>query len=151
MRKRQNFNPKRWGSNAWKFLHLVALGYPTNPSPDDKKTYKEFFWSCGAVLPCEMCCKNYRKHWKKFNIDNYLMSPDSLFEWTVLIRNAVKQMIHQDDRQYYDANEIRINLEKNMEIMDEIGYTVGSYSILFAVFIIFGAGAIPLWFLWKKQ
>ena len=31
--------PNVWGPYGWKFIHYVTLGYPNNPSNEDKLKY----------------------------------------------------------------------------------------------------------------
>ena len=90
---RMNFSPSIWGEATWKFMHLVALGYPEKPTKKDRQTYKAFFFNLGKVLPCDRCSNNYKDHWRKLNIDRYLNNPDDLFSWTVLVRNEVQKKI----------------------------------------------------------
>ena len=42
---RQSFNPEIWGPHAWFFLETVAMGYPINPTSDDKNQMKAFFYA----------------------------------------------------------------------------------------------------------
>lgn len=93
MSEKYNFNPKLWGPHAWKFLHMVALSYPTNPSREDKDAYKSFFLNLGKILPCHGCQVNFKDHVNKFDINNYLDGPDSLFEWVMAINNEVSSML----------------------------------------------------------
>ena len=44
-----------WGRNIWKTIHYIPLGYPSNPSIEDKINYKNFYISLGNVLPCKIC------------------------------------------------------------------------------------------------
>ena len=32
-------SPKHWGREGWKFIHWVALTYPSKPTEKDKKNY----------------------------------------------------------------------------------------------------------------
>lgn len=91
--EKYNFNPKIWGPHAWKFLHVVALSYPTRPTSEDKRAYKSFFLGLGKVLPCHKCQENFAEHIKKFDINNYLSGPESLFEWIMAINNEVGSML----------------------------------------------------------
>lgn len=100
-RIKQNFDPDEWGHNAWEFIHLIALSYPTNPSVTDKEQYKHFFLLLGRVLPCSTCSKNYMKHWQKYKIDNYLDGPNELYNWTMLIRKSIKQQINEQNRENF--------------------------------------------------
>ena len=81
--------PSVWGPFVWSTLHLVALGYPKNPTMFDKSIYKNFFASIGTVLPCTKCTSNYSKHFAEFPIDTFLDSRESLFLWTVKLHNIV--------------------------------------------------------------
>ncbi len=88
-----NFIPSVWGGAAWKFLHTVALSYPSKPTQQDKNDYKSFFTSLGSILPCETCAKHFEDNKKKHNIDKYLSGPHELFSWTVKIRNEVQKIL----------------------------------------------------------
>jgi len=107
-----NFQPVIWGGAAWKFLHCVALSYPTNPTVAIKNDYKNFFMSIGNVLPCNSCAGNFEEHIKIHNIDNYLSHPHDLFEWTVLMRNEVQIKI---GRPLYDSTTLREQLYNENE------------------------------------
>jgi hypothetical protein len=72
-------------------LHFVALGYPEYPGEHDVDAYKAFFYGLQHVIPCHTCAVNYARHLKEYPIGPYLSSPDSLFEWTVVMHNAVNR------------------------------------------------------------
>ena len=40
-----NIPPTVWGPFFWLTIHIVALGYPSNPTHAHKKAAKEFFES----------------------------------------------------------------------------------------------------------
>lgn len=88
-----NFIPSVWGSSAWKFLHTVALSYPSNPSQQDKSDYRDFFLSLDKILPCETCSKHFVENKKTHDINKYLNGPHDLFSWTVKIRNEVQKVL----------------------------------------------------------
>ena len=54
-----SLQPQIWGPHGWKFIHYVSLGYPENPTINDKNFYKNFYYSLQDVLPCEKCRINY--------------------------------------------------------------------------------------------
>ena len=62
-------DPEVWGPHAWIFLHTITLTYPHNPTDQDKKNYKMFFYNLATVLPCTHCSQNYRIHLKQLPID----------------------------------------------------------------------------------
>ena len=81
--------PDTWGPHGWKFIHFIALGYPNNPSEQDKVKYKNFFYLLGDVIPCIVCANHYKKNLEKINIDNYLHSKNTLLHWTISMHNEV--------------------------------------------------------------
>ena len=82
--------PDVWGPHGWKFIHFVTLGYPNNPSNEQKKTYKYFFESLKTVLPCSICANHYKEHLKKYPLsDQVLNDKRSLIEWGINVHNAV--------------------------------------------------------------
>ena len=83
--------PDTWGPHGWKFIHFIALGYPNNPTEQDKVKYKNFFYLLGDVIPCIICANHYKKNLEKINIDSYLSSKNSLIEWTILMHNEVNK------------------------------------------------------------
>ena len=57
-----NLGPNIWGPHLWKALHMITMGYPNEPSEEDKKNYKSFFENLYLVIPCSICATNYKKH-----------------------------------------------------------------------------------------
>lgn len=84
-------SPKYWGKHFWTTFHIVALGYPRTPTPEDIATYKSFYQLFGAVLPCKKCARNYERHMEELPIDRALSSKDKLFAWTVDFHNIVNR------------------------------------------------------------
>jgi hypothetical protein len=108
---------KLWTNHFWATFHYIALGYPDNPSPQDKLNYKNFFEYFGIVLPCNDCVTHYKEFFKNKPIDNYLDSPNNLFEWTVIFHNNVnkftnhKQFTVEETKKYY-LNRSNFNYNK---------------------------------------
>lgn len=103
---RQNLESNIWGPKAWFFMESIALGYPTNPSDEDKKKTKRFFHALDFLLPCEKCRIHYKENLKKYPIDQYLQNRDKLFEWINKIHNEVcnstgKKKLNVEDRLNY--------------------------------------------------
>ena len=80
-------DPEVWGPHAWIFLHTITLTYPHNPTNQDKKNYKLFFYNLATVLPCTHCSQNYRIHLKQLPIDPFLENKKSLVSWLIQIHN----------------------------------------------------------------
>lgn len=80
-----------WGHHLWATIHLVALGYPENPTFADREAYKKFYQAIGKVLPCTKCKANFIRHFASLDISPFLASRKSLFEWTVYLHNSVNK------------------------------------------------------------
>ena len=84
--------PDVWGPHGWKFIHFVTLGYPNNPSTDDKKKYKKFFELIYTVLPCRLCANHYLENLKINPLsDNVLSNKQELIEWGIKMHNSVNK------------------------------------------------------------
>ena len=83
--------PDTWGPHGWKFIHFIALGYPNNPTPEDKQKYKNFFHLFGDMIPCSICANHYKKNFQKNNIDTFLNTKNDLIYWTILMHNEVNK------------------------------------------------------------
>jgi len=87
------FPPSVWGPFFWHTIHIVALGYPKNPTYTDKKCAKEFYESLSFLIPCAICREHYKEHLGKNPLATYLDSRNDLIKWTVNIHNAVNKML----------------------------------------------------------
>ena len=96
-------NPKIWGPKAWFLIHAIAVNYPKNPTFQEKREYYNFFKSLKDALPCLACAKHYEENIKKYPIDNYLDTTESLFNWTVDLHNMVNYQTGKSQVSYIDA------------------------------------------------
>jgi hypothetical protein len=87
------FPPTVWGPFFWHTIHIVALGYPKNPTYTDKKCTKEFYESFAYLIPCSQCREHYKEHISKNPLTPFLDSRSDLIRWTVDIHNSVNKMI----------------------------------------------------------
>ena len=127
-----NLGPNIWGPHGWKFLHMVAIGYPNEPSEDQKKRYKSFFESIQYILPCPICSNNYKKHLKELPLtDEVLKNRQNLSHWTIDVHNIVnkekgKKVWNYDDALLHIFNNYELTPEheniknENIEKMDNV-------------------------------
>jgi hypothetical protein len=87
------FPPSVWGPFFWHTIHIVALGYPKNPTYTDKKCAKEFYESLAFLLPCSICREHYKEYLQAKPISPFLDSRTDLIKWTIQIHNKVNQML----------------------------------------------------------
>lgn len=140
-----NFMPHIWGGSAWKFLHIIALSYPNNPSSKDKENYKNFLLNLQNVLPCQKCCDHFRKNVSKYNINNYLSDPHKLFSWVVTIQNEVQKSLNKP---LYNELKLREKYYKQNDIANSIFNIPYKYKniifILIAIGVLYGISKIKI-------
>ena len=95
----RGIKPSRWGAIGWAFIHLVALGYPSEPTPRDAAEYGRFFASLGDILPCMACRDHLRDHVRQCPPANALAAGRAeLFAWTVALHNRVNESLGRPTR-----------------------------------------------------
>ena len=90
---RMLFPPSVWGPFFWHTIHIVAIGYPKNPTYIDKKCAKEFYESLSHLIPCSVCRTHYKEHITSNPLTPFLDSRTDLIKWTVDIHNSVNKML----------------------------------------------------------
>jgi len=102
--------PNLWGPYGWNFLHFVTLGYPINPSNEDKKNYKIFFESLKNILPCPKCAKHYEENLKVLPLtDDILDDKEKFIKWLIDMHNRVNVSNGKPEMEYTEA---RKSIEK---------------------------------------
>jgi hypothetical protein len=103
--------PKIWGKHIWTSIHLIALGFPDNPTSSERKQYEAFFIEIGNVLPCPKCRVNYKEHLIELPINFYLQDNKTLFAWTVAVHNIVNRQNNKREWTFDEAYQYYINAE----------------------------------------
>ena len=57
----QGISTQKFGPPGWRFIHLVAMNYPLQPTRDQEVSYFRFFESLCHILPCKFCRKEFCK------------------------------------------------------------------------------------------
>jgi hypothetical protein len=81
----------------WRTIHVVALGYPQNPRPEQKQAYRDFFASLRTVIPCAACAAGYADVLRRHPVDDALSGPGDLFTWSVVVHNEVARKLGQPE------------------------------------------------------
>ena len=108
----KTIGPNVWGPHGWKFMHYVSLGYPQEPTENDKRNYKEFYSNLKNVLPCKTCAMNYERNLTELPIDNALQSRDSLVKWVIDIHNKVNKEKNKRELGYDEAIQLYLTEEQ---------------------------------------
>ena len=112
----KTIGPNVWGPHGWKFMHYVSLGYPQQPTENDKRNYKEFYSNLKNVLPCKTCAMNYERNLTELPIDNALQSRDSLVKWVIDIHNKVNSELGKPIVSPEDA--LQLYMKEDKPVLD---------------------------------
>ena len=93
-----------WGKYIWKALHYISLGYPNDPTEQQKDDYKTFYTLLKSVLPCKICREHYKENLKNHPLSNdALKNKDSLIKWTIDLHNIINEELGYSIMPYNDA------------------------------------------------
>lgn len=85
-----------WGPAMWHYLHTMSFNYPVNPTPNDKKHYREFVLNLQNVLPCKYCRINLANNFKKKPLQMcYMKSRDSFSRYIYDLHETVNKMLNK--------------------------------------------------------
>jgi len=136
-----------WGKYLWKSIHYIALGYPDNPTEDQKLEYKTFYLLLKTVIPCKKCRDHYIENLESNPLnDAALKNKNSLIKWTIDLHNLVNQQLGYPIISYDKALDELTKETFANTINSEINYSQ-SYSLLIILFIII----LFIIYLYKKK
>ena len=109
-----------WGPAAWHLLHTMSFNYPINPTPEDKKYYKEFVLNLQHVLPCKYCRMNLKNNFKHHPLKmSHMKNRDSFSRYIYNLHELVNKMLGKksglsycDVRERYEHFRSRCTVEK---------------------------------------
>ena len=94
LESKNGFSGKCWGPGLWKFLHMISLNFPVNPSDEIKKKYYDFIISLGYVLPCKICRDNYSENLKNVNFSINSLDSRKIFNTFIFnLHNEVNKKL----------------------------------------------------------
>ena len=99
-----------WGPSTWHMLHTISFNYPVNPTCQQKREYRDFVLSLGAVLPCGKCRKNLRKNFAKLplrwsDMDSRTTFSKYIYRLHEVVNTMLKKksgLTYQDVRERYE-------------------------------------------------
>ena len=85
---------KQWGPRAWKWLHLMTISYPQEPTEKDAQIAEARIQNFVANLPCPECRQHASEYLKENPPD--FSSSSALQAWAWRFHNAVNARLgHQ--------------------------------------------------------
>lgn len=140
-------DPNAWGKHGWKFIHYVALGYPNDPTTNDKLIYKNFLSSIEYILPCKKCRDHFTEYIKTHPIDDSVLNDQQSFlDWTLELHNKVNEVsgkkpvpldvarkFVKDDSCQEPIIENKINDNIDNTLINNSNNTTNSYSHMYLI------------------
>lgn len=109
-----------WGPVQWHFMHTISFNYPVNPSPEDKKHYRDYILNLKNVLPCKYCRMNLKTNLKALpltmahmkNRETFSRYIYDLHEHINKMLNKKSGLSYEDARERYEHLRSRCTLDK---------------------------------------
>lgn len=112
-----------WGPAQWHMMHTISFNYPVNPSPEDKKNYRNYILSLQNVLPCKYCRINLKTNLKHMSLTmKHMKNRDSFSRYIYNLHELVNKMLnkksgltYEDVRERYEHFRSRCTVDKKKE------------------------------------
>lgn len=91
-----------WGPAMWHYLHMMSFNYPVNPTPENKKQYRDFMVSLKHVLPCKYCRMNLANNFKKKPLLMcHMANRETFSRYVYELHELVNKMLHKKSNLTY--------------------------------------------------
>jgi hypothetical protein len=91
-----------WGPAMWHYLHTMSFNYPVEPTPENKKHYREFVYNLRNVLPCKYCRINLANNLKKKPLQMcHMASRDTFSRYIYELHEVVNKMLNKKSKLTY--------------------------------------------------
>ena len=109
-----------WGPAIWHYLHMMSFNYPVDPTPENKKHYRDFIINLQHVLPCKYCRINLKNNFKKKPLQMcHMASRETFSRYVYELHETINKMLHKksglsycDVRERYEHFRSRCTDEK---------------------------------------
>jgi hypothetical protein len=92
-----------WGPMLWSYLHTMSFNYPVDPTPEDKRHYREFIINLQYVMPCKYCRMNLKKNFKQLPLNmSYMKNRDTFSKYVYDLHEVVNKMLKKKSGLSYD-------------------------------------------------
>lgn len=92
---RSQISKETWGNPIWAMIHICAYYAPNTLNRDWALSYKAFISCLMFAIPCPLCRANLVENLGTLNIDNYLRTNESVFEYSVALHNKVNKELNK--------------------------------------------------------
>jgi len=93
---------KIWGPAMWHYLHTMSFNYPVEPTPENKKNYRNFVLNLRNVLPCKYCRINLTNNLKKKPLQMcHMKSRETFSRYIYELHETVNRMLNKKSHLTY--------------------------------------------------
>ena len=93
---------KIWGPAAWHFIHTMSFNYPVEPTPENKKNYRNLVLNLRNVLPCKYCRINLTNNLKKKPLQMcHMKSRETFSRYIYELHETVNRMLNKKSNLTY--------------------------------------------------
>jgi len=86
-----------WGPGLWHYLHTMSFNYPSNPTKNDKKNYKDFMMSLKNVLPCRKCRENLKNNYKQLPLKmEHMKNRETFSKYVYNLHELINKMLNKN-------------------------------------------------------
>ena len=86
-----------WGPALWHSLHTISFNYPTHPTDENKKNYREMMLNLVNVLPCKYCRDNLKKNYKVFPLTmNCMKNRETFSKYVYKLHERINKNLGKD-------------------------------------------------------
>jgi hypothetical protein len=91
-----------WGPAMWHYLHTMSFNYPVEPTPENKKHYRNFVLNLRNVLPCKYCRINLANNLKKKPLMMcHMKSRETFSRYIYELHETVNRMLNKKSNLTY--------------------------------------------------
>jgi hypothetical protein len=96
-----------WGPSMWHYLHTVSFNYPSKPTSEDKKKYRELILNMQYTLPCKYCRMNLKNNFKQHPLQScHMKNRETFSKYVYQLHEVVNKMLgKKSGLTYCDARE----------------------------------------------
>lgn len=92
-----------WGPMLWSYLHTMSFNYPTEPTAENKKHYRDFILNLQYVMPCKYCRMNLKKNLKQLPLRmEHMKNRETFSRYVYDLHEIVNKMLKKKSGLSYD-------------------------------------------------
>ncbi len=104
-----NIKPDAWGRSLWSSLYYIAMGYPDNPTPEEKQAASNLILSLKHLIPCTSCRFNFEKELAQYPFEAQLNNSQDFTNYINTLHNSVAKRLGKHEHTVQEMMDAYIN------------------------------------------